>query len=173
MDLAAGAELGVKKPIVHVGVHKPGRQEFFRTHPGEKSCMLMAILELKEEREIYAVMPEVAAALPGETRIVELRVCITRAGTIFLWAVPLPAADGRENAWHKTARAAAELSETEWVRMVANMGAGCYDILVAPAGISEPLWPNASFADLLRVAFGGGRLIDSVDHPVIKRLRVL
>jgi hypothetical protein len=112
-------------------------------------------------------------ALPGETRTVELRVCITRAGTLFLWAVPLPTADGRENPWHKTARIAVELSEKEWVRMVANMGAGCYDILVAPPGLSEPAWPEASLADLLRVAFGNGRLIDTVDHPVIQRLRGL
>jgi hypothetical protein len=104
IDPATDAELGVKKPVIHVSVRKPGRQEYFRTHPGEQYRMTMAILELKEEREFYAVVPAVAKALPGETRTVELRVCITRAGTVFLWAVPLPTADGREIAWHKTAR---------------------------------------------------------------------
>ena len=173
IDPAVDAELGVKKPIIHVPVRKPGRQEYFRTHPDEEYRMPMAILELKEEREFYAVVPAVAKALPGETRTAELRFCITRAGTAFLWAVPLPTADGRENAWHKTARIAVEHSEREWVRMVANMGAGCYDILVAPPGLSDPVWPEASLADLLRVAFGNGRLIDTIDHPVIQRLRGL
>ena len=170
IDPASGPDLGVKKALVHVPVQKPNRQDFFRTRVDADYRMLIAILELKEERETYAVLPHVAAALPGETRIVELRQCVTRAGSVYLWPVPLPSPDGRENAWHKTARAAAELAETQWVRLVANMSAGCYDIKIAPSGLSEPVWPDASFADLQKVAFGGGRLIDSIDHPVLQRL---
>ena len=68
IDPAVDAELGVKKPIIHVPVRRPGRQEYFRTHPGEQYRMTIAILELKEEREFYAVVPAVAKALPGETR---------------------------------------------------------------------------------------------------------
>ena len=170
IDPSSGPNLGVKKALVHVPVQKPNRQHYFRTRVDADFRMTMAILELKEERETYAVAPNVAAALPGETRIVELRLCVTRAGNVYLWPVPLPSTDGRENSWHKTAREAAELAETQWVRIVANMGAGCYDILIAPPGLSDPVWPDASFAELLRVAFGGGRLIDSIDHPVLQRL---
>jgi hypothetical protein len=166
-------QLGIKKLLLHVPVRKPKRQEYFRTRSGPEYCMPIAILELMEEREIYAVIPAVALGLPGETRTVELRVCITRAGTTFLWPVPLPGPDGRELAWHKTARAAAELAGTRWVRMTANMEAGHYDILVAPAGIPDPAWPEESLADLMRIAFGNGRLIDAADHPVIKRLQGL
>jgi hypothetical protein len=173
IDSTTEAELGVRKPLVHVPVRKPNRQEYFRARPDTDYRVPMAILELKEEREVYAVTPAVAMALPGETRSVELRVCISRAGSIFLWPVPLPTADGRENVWHKTARAAAELAEGNWVRMLANMGAGCYDILVAAPGVSDPVWPEESLRDLLSVAFGNGRLIDTVDHPVIQRLRGL
>jgi len=173
IDVANGIELGVKKPIVHVPVRKPNRQEYFRAYLHADYRMPMAILELKEEREVYAVTPAVAMALPGETRSVELRVCISRAGNIFLWPVPLPTSDGRENVWHKTARLAAEHAEKNWVRMIPNMGAGCYDILVAAPGVSDPVWPEAAFSELLRVAFGNGRLIDSIDHPVIQRLRGL
>ena len=170
IDPASGPDLGVKKALVHVPVQKPNRQHYFRTRIDAEYRMPMAILELKEERETYAVVPNVAAALPGETRIVELRLCLTRKGDLYLWPVPLPAPDGRENAWHKTARAAAELAETKWVRVVANMGAGCYDIRIADPGVPEPVWPDESFAELLRVAFGGGFLIDSINHPVLQRL---
>ena len=173
IDPAMGAALGVKKALVHVSVRKPGRQEYFRTRPELEYRMNSAILELKEEREIYAVMPDVAAAFPSEVRVVELRVCITRTGTLFLWPVPLPTPDGRENAWHKTARHAADRAEAGWVRMQANMGAGCYDVLEAPKELSEPDWPDHSLADLLRVGFGANRLIDTVDHPVLNRLRGL
>lgn len=171
IDPASGPDLGVKKALVHVPVRKPNRQEYLRTCADGDYRSSMAILELKEEREIYVVVPHVAAALPGETRIVEVRLCVTRAGNVSLWPVPLSSTDGRENAWHKTAREAAELAETQWVRVVPNMGEACYDIMIAPPGLSEPVWPDASFAELLRVAFGGGRLIDSVDHPVLRRLQ--
>ncbi len=171
IDPASGADLGVKKALLHVPVRKPGRQEFVRTRPEAEFRMPIATLPLAEEREVYAVVPAVAAALPGETRIVELRLCISRTGTLFLWPVPLPTPDGRENAWHKTARDAAELGETQWIRVIPNNGAGCYDVLVAPSGPPEPVWPDVGLAELLQIAFGSGRLIDTVDHPVIKRLR--
>ena len=173
LDTAMGAALGVKKALVHVSVRKPSRQEYFRTHPGTEYRVNMAILELKEERETYVVTPEVAAEFPGEVRVVELRVCITRTGTRFLWPVPLPAPDGRENAWHKTARDAADMAEKSWVRVAANMGAGCYDVFEAPQELSEPDWPEHDLSELLRVGFGLNRLINAVDHPVLNRLRGL
>ena len=173
IDPAMGAALGVKKALVHISVRKPNRQEYFRTRPEPDYRIITAILELKEERETYLVVPEIAAIFPGEVRVVELRICVTRSGAPFLWAVPLPTPDGRENAWHKTARDAAEMAETSWVRVAANMSAGCYDVFEAPKGLSEPDWPDHSLADLLRVGFGANRLIDTVDHPVLKRLRGL
>ena len=171
IDLASGYGSGVKKILLHAAVRKAGRQEFFRVRPGSEYRLPMAILELKEEREIYAVLPSLAAELVGDVRQVELRLCITRSGVVFLWPVSLPSDDGRRNAWHETARRAVELSESAWVRISANMGAGCYDVAQAPDGISEPNWPDTSLAELLRIAFGKGRLIDSFDHPVLKRLR--
>ena len=33
--------------------------------------------------------------------------------------------------------------------------------------------PEESFVEMLRIAFGGGRTIDSIDHPVVARLRGL
>ena len=173
IDPAMGAALGVKKALVHINVRKPNRQEYFRTRPEPDYRMNLAVLELKEEREIYAVMPDVAADFPGDVRVVELRVCITRTGTLFLWPVPLPTPDGRENAWHKTARDAAGMAETSWVRVAANMGAGCYDVFEAPQGLSEPDWPEHSLSELLRVGFGANRLIKTADHPVLNRLRGL
>jgi len=162
--------IGVKRALVHVPVRKPNRQEFFRVHPDPTFRLRMAILDIKTEREVYAVLPDVAAAIPGETRLVELTTCVNRQGNIFLWPVPLPGEDGRELAWHTTAREGAARAEHVWVRMVPNMGAGAYDIYEARATIAKPTWGEHSFQNLLRVAFGNGRLIESVDHPVIKQL---
>jgi hypothetical protein len=162
--------IGVKRVLAHVPVRKPNKQEYIRTHDDPTFRIQMAILELKTEREFYAVLPEIAAAIPGETRPVMLTTCISRQGNVFLWPVPLPSGEGRELAWHTTAREAANCAEKAWVRILSNMGAAAYDIYEAPASIAEPAWPEHSLQDLLRVAFGGGRLIESMDHPVIKQL---
>jgi hypothetical protein len=114
-----------------------------------------------------------ANEFPGEIKRVEIRTCITRAGVVFLWAVSVPTPDGRETAWHTSARFAAETSETRWVRMRSNMGAGRYDVIAAPAGLADPVWAEASFAELLKLAFGNGRLIDNPDHPVLRSLKGL
>jgi hypothetical protein len=151
-------------------VRKPNKQEFIRTHPDPAFRIPVAMLELKAEREFYVALPEIETEVPGETRRVMLTTSINRQGTVFLWPVPLPTTDGRELAWHTTAREAATLGEKRWIRIVADMNAGAYDIFEAQASMPEPVWPDHSLQDLMRVAFGGGRLIDSVDHPVIKQL---
>ena len=66
--------------------------------------------------------------------------------------------------------AAAKLAEAGWLRIGANMGAGCYDTWEAVGEIPEPKWPDVSFRELLRLCFQG-RMIDRADHPIIRRLR--
>jgi hypothetical protein len=170
IDPSNELDLGVKKVLTHVAVRKPHRQEFVRTHLAAEYRCIMAVLELKEVQESYLVDPSIARELPAEIRLVDMRLCTTRAGTLFLWPVALPAADGRTNPWHQTARAAAELAETQWIRMASNRAASCYDVAVAASGLSEPKWPEESFRELLRLAFGNGRFIDRIDHPVLMQL---
>ena len=58
------------------------------------------------------------------------------------------------------------------MRVKANMAAGTYDVDVATAAIGEPEWPELPMNALLKLAFGE-RMITSLDHPVVKRLRGL
>ena len=54
--------------------------------------------------------------------------------------------------------------------MAANMTLSSYDVWEATAQFSEPRWPDMEFKDLLRIAFKD-RLIERVDHPVLRSLR--
>jgi hypothetical protein len=65
---------------------------------------------------------------------------------------------------------AIELATRSWVRVAANMSAGCYDVYRAGGQLSEPEWPDLTFQAILRIAFKG-RFIDSLDHPVLRQLR--
>jgi hypothetical protein len=107
--------VGVTKELVTCPVRKPNKQEFVRVHPELEYRLRANILELREERETYLVMPAVAAELPGETRLVSLRLSVSRQGAVFLWPVPEPSLDGRDTAWATSARTAAAKAETYWV----------------------------------------------------------
>jgi hypothetical protein len=165
-----GGSSGVTKELVTCPVRKPNKQEFVRVHPDANYSLCANILELKQEGETYLVMPGVAEALPGETKRVMLRLTVNRQGSVSFWPVPEPQLDGRDNHWNVSARSAAKRAEEAWVRIIANMSQGSYDLFVAPGDLADPAWPNKSLRDILEVAFGESFIIRDVAHPVIKRL---
>ena len=67
-------------------------------------------------------------------------------------------------------RNAAEKAMTQWLRIKADMSVGAYAMFEASASLPDPIWPDYAFKQLLQIGFRD-RLVDSVDHPVIRRLR--
>jgi hypothetical protein len=163
---------GVKKLLATVPARKPNPQVFVRVHPDPSYRENFAMIELKDEREDYLVLPHIVPQLPGEVIYKTVFTAITRQGDTFLWPVRLPAPDDKQIDWWRSAREAAELAMTKWVRVKANMGIGAYDMFIAESEIPEPKWPEESFNTLLRIAYRS-RLVDSLDHSVIRRLRGL
>jgi hypothetical protein len=164
------ATLGVKKALLTVPVRKPGRQDFFRVHPGEDWRLETVILELKEERETYLVDQSLWGQLPGELIPKVLYTVMNRQSVLMLWPISLPGEDGRHNEWHRVALEAAEMAKKQWIRLAANMPLGAYEVYRASGEIPEPEWPDTTFQEILRVAFKD-RFIRSSDHPVVRRLR--
>jgi uncharacterized protein YbdZ (MbtH family) len=166
--------VGVKKLLRTVPVRKPSKQDFVRVHPDPAYRENFAVIELKEDRgEEYLVAGGgLAAELAPEIVNKTLFTMINRQNVVSLWPVRLPGPDGKEMDWHRSAREAAEEAMTKWLRVTANMSLGAYDMIVAEGITSQPVWPEVSFQELIRIAFKD-RLITSLDHPVIKRLRGL
>jgi hypothetical protein len=106
----------------------------------------------------------------GEFATATLFTAISRQGTIFLWPVKLPTPDGRQNEWHRSAAEAAERALKKWVRVTASMSLGAYEIFEASGDLPEPVWPDYSFQEILKIAFRD-RLIDRVDHLLVQRLQ--
>lgn len=167
-----GARLGVKKLLVSVPIRKPNKQWFIRVRPDEKYRLACGIIELKDRQETYIVHQQVIPELATEIVPVQLFTAVSRTGVVFLWPVRLPGEGGRLLEWHRTAFEAAERAMHKWIRVVANMGLGAYEIFEASGTLPEPEWPDHSFEDLVRIAFQG-RIIDSLDHPVVRELRGL
>jgi hypothetical protein len=86
--------------------------------------------------------------------------------------VMLPDPQGRPNEWRRSAAEAAEKAMGSWVRVKANMSLGAYEIFEAQSSMSDPVWPEQSFQELLRIGFRD-RLVTSLEHPIVKRLRGL
>jgi hypothetical protein len=61
---------------------------------------------------------------------------------------------------------------TKWVRLKANMSLGAYEITKAESVMADPVWPELSYQDLVRIAYRD-RMITTLDHPVVKRLHGL
>jgi hypothetical protein len=163
---------GVKKLFTTVPVRKPHKQEFSRVHARSDYRLDAALIVLKDDRETYLVPPVIAHELPGECILATIFTAINRQGVVFLWPVPLPAADGRVMEWHRSQAEAASLAMRSWVRVQANMSLGAYEIFQAAASIPDPEWPDLPFQELLRIAFKD-KLVDRLDHPVVRRLRGL
>ena len=160
----------VRRIVVSVPVRKPGKQEFFRSHPDIEKWLETAVLELKEDRLTYLVEPSLQPYLPGEAVAKVLVPSITTHGAMFLWPIKLEDERGRLDEWNTVALEAAERAQRNWIRLVANMGAGTYDVLEATAVFPDPEWPDLSLQRILALAFKD-RIIDNLDHPVLKRLR--
>ncbi len=170
LDQSFTETVGVKKLRLTIPVRKPSPQDFVRVHPDPTYRENFPIIELKDEREEYIVTAALVPELANEFVTKTLFTAINRQGTLFLWPVRLPPPDGKNLEWWRSAREAAEMAMSSWVRVKANMNMGAYDIFRAETAISDPVWPEEGFWDLIKVAFRD-HLITTLDHPVIKRLR--
>ena len=160
--------LGVKKLLVQVPITKPHKGWFVRSRPGPEWRMRVAMIVLKEEGETYVVHPNLAANLPDDVVNFDLVTAIDRQGTVFLWPLRVP--NRSHDTWANSAIAACERAETGWLRVTSNKAASAYDVYMATGKLPEPEWPTETFEKLFGLAFRD-RVIDSIDHPVIQRLK--
>lgn len=168
--------VGLKKQLLTVPVRKPSKEWFVRVHPDPAYRFETAVIELKEDGEIYLVDKSLWSELLGESTF-HFKVfftAISRPGNVpFLWPVRMPGEDGKIDSWNRSAtEIALSIATNEWTRCVSNRHLGAYEPHIASATKSwgEPEWPDLSFAEIMRLAFRNS-FVDSVDHPVLRRLR--
>jgi hypothetical protein len=163
---------GGQKLLTTVPVRKPSKESWFRTDPDEERRLQTACIELKEENEIYLIKPDLRAELMTDaTFVLKLLIpTVTRQGDLLLWPLRMPGADGKTDAWSRSALEAADIARKKWVRLCAKKSLGAYEIIVAPDPQPEAIWPTAPMNEIIRIAFKD-RIIDTLDHPVIRQLR--
>ncbi len=162
--------VGIKKVLTNVPVRKPDKQTFFRVHPDLDYQLDTMVLEMKEERETYLVMPNLRDEMAGEITPKTIFTCITRQGDCFLWPIKLPGEDGRLDPWNQSAFDAAEIGKERWIRLVANLTLGAYQVYEATGALPDPKWPDVTFKKLVTLAFKG-KVIEDYEHVILRRLR--
>lgn len=163
---------GVKKLLTTVPVRKPSPQDFIRVHPAPEYRENFALIDLKDDREDFLVRPEILPDLATEVVYKTIFTAINRQGVVFLWPVRLPTPDDRKSDWHRSAREGAEMAMSRWIRLKPNMSLGANEISLAGSVMAEPVWPELSYEELLRIGYRD-RMITTLEHPVILRLRGL
>jgi hypothetical protein len=155
-----------------IAIRKPHKREWFKLHPDPGFRMTVAAIVLKEEmNETYLIDPPLVQGLIREVNFYVLSTCINVGGNVFLWPVPAPTNDRRQNRWHTTAREAAKLALTKWVRMVADTDSGCYIMYQGADNLADVEYPKGkTLNDFIRLACGGEGIIRERDHPLLKRL---
>jgi hypothetical protein len=157
--------------MLAINVGRPSDEEFFRTHPDDAFTMLNNVVE--HGRRTYVVAPSMIHECGAKVRTAVLVTYFGEYSGVGIWPIRRPrGSESNFGSWWATS--ALELvarARGLWVRLESNQAASRYDCIVAHDDRGEPRWPDVSFADLLKLAFGGGGVIDNRDHPVLKALR--
>lgn len=156
----------VEKIITTVKVSKPPRDEFFRVHPEYRAEV--GLIECSHANESYLVVGELCEALLNEPMFSPrlLVAAITKSGNPFLW----PLRQNMDNDWNRSAKEAAEIGQSNWIRVTSNRRIGSYEVSAARAPYGDPIWPDMQFEKLVEIAFRG-RIVDSMEHPILRELR--
>jgi hypothetical protein len=171
------ATLKVSRRVVpiNVAVKRPANNVYFRCHPEPKMSLdASVIIGDGGSDDFYFVAPFMlnhATMLPRQRKVTIAVVYTWPGGAISLW--PVPNVEETRIACWKSARAAFELSKTQWVQLCWNSDLRDYDVVVAEGIKTDPNWPtDRSFNDLLKLGFAD-KIINTTEHPYVMRLRGL
>jgi len=176
VSLSFKEEANVKKLLNVVPVRRPKRQEWFRVHPDESYRGDFAVIKLETDGVFFIVAPPIAREFAKECSFVTIYTSLNTAGVVFLWPAAIPAQDGYKNPWLTSAHEVAAAAMKRSVRIQSNRDLGAYEYYYSdnPTPENDPVWPEESFLELLRIAFHKpGHFVDSVNHAVIRQLRGL
>jgi hypothetical protein len=171
------ATLKVSRRVVpvNVAVSRPSNNVYFRCHAArEMSLDASVIVGDGGSDDFYFVTPRMLnhhTILSRLRRVTIATVYAWPGGAISLWPVPL-VEETRIACW-KSARAAYELSKTQWVQLCWNNDTRDYDVVIAEGIKTEPAWPtDKTLPDLLKLGFAD-KIIADEGHPYVMRLRGL
>jgi hypothetical protein len=157
-----------RKQQTVIPVRKPSKKQFVRTHSSadfRADSMPTIVDEATGDVYLLGADFDLPADIENKIDMVNMAAAITADGSLFLWFYK-----NSTNSWSESARIAIREASRRWVRVLPDKSSNGYLLeapMVAPA---DPVWPPLTFTEMLATAFGA-RYIDSLQHPLIKKLR--
>jgi len=151
-----------------IPVRKPSKKQFVFVHPDpEYRATNMPTIQDEAMGEIYLLAANLAFPADIENKIdfLNLAAAITPEGSVFLWHFK-----NSTNSWSESARIAIREASRRWVRVIPDKSSNGYILETPMVAPPPPTWPELTFVEMLESAFGP-RYIDSLNHPMIKKLR--
>ena len=164
--------VGSKEKVTSIQVRRPGKTEFFRVCDNPNYVGYFGLLEVNIAggRETYLVLPEQCESHADFVQPKHLFLAQNTEKGNFLIPVKDPHAGTRKSTWAQSLMDAIQEAKRHWVRVLADQSIGAYRCHIATATIPDPIWPDESFMQLILKAFDG-LIIDSNNHPVLRRIR--
>jgi hypothetical protein len=168
------AGLGAREILTRVPVRRPRKQEFVRCHPDAAMTLAVTLHVDDDDGKAYFVAPSMRGVLADNVKPTLLQLSIMRNGTLFIWPLTIPSAEGGGGrSWHESGLKAKEIAKTQWIRVLPDKTRNGYRVFAAEGTLAEPVWPeDKTFNELLEIAFAD-RIIMTQDHPVVRKLRGL
>ena len=157
-------------------IRRPRPNSFFRVHP-EYTYTTHIYIDKGEdglEKDSYLLTPRfVEDELPDDFMGPIRRFChyLTKerhADKAFIWRIGIPDVGGRDNEYNRTAREIANMAMIRWLRI--QLGVGSWDYYEPRFEIlDEPVWPDLPWREIMSLGYKG-RVIDSMNHPVMRAM---
>lgn len=180
LKVPANRKIKVTPVLATITVGKPNKTAFFRIKTGEGW----------EPIELYTYAPSGSGTdsmpylvMPDQQGILDEMELLTPAKFFFymIYGSNIMKVDfvsqktnknGDMSRYHTSRMEAYEAAKTSWIRMKADQEGGFYSWSLAEDTLPEPIWPAkpANIMEALDLAFKGS-VIDSHDHPELKKLR--
>lgn len=158
-----------------VDVRKPPKDQYIMAHPDPAFSMVWPIIEVDET--VFVVHPVLAkslqsdATLASSVKAARIVLCAIHRGPHFVWVIKQPADPTKRSAMHKAMDDALSFAMAGWTRITWNEEKRQHDAFpLRMENPPTPTWPNKTFPEILKTAFGDARMIKTADHPVIRKL---
>jgi hypothetical protein len=170
-DIAAETPL---RPLEYLRVGRPNNKMYVRASTKYRMAPVYILTWTQHDKEVDhlvlgSCVPKVLPLVGDVIKAYSLNLMAMDTGGYFLWPVrELSELDG--SSWTHSRHAALVAAQQKWVRIKSNRANQEYEITLPEDTLPEPKWPDVPFAKLLKVGFGK-RIIDSIDHPIVKAVR--
>jgi hypothetical protein len=162
-----------ENPLKHTEVRKPGRQEWFMSHPSWQLSQRVVIVRGSGFKDVVHLIHKnllpPSKSLEQDSVPALLSVCINLKGRLFIWVVKKSKKDGDPSKYYSAALQSIQAGRTKWVRHFWLDDEGRHERRIAELP-DVPTWPESTFQDVLVAGFGD-RIITDENDPVLRELR--